>query len=547
MNFLRLHDFLLGVLFEDDEIIAIDKPYGINSHTNESKVGNADFIQDGLIEIFERQLGQRLYIVHRLDQTTTGVIIFAKTPIAAKKYAAFFFAREVKKTYWFVTASKSKAEDFVIDQSILHKAKDLQAKTVFHRLKKNSHFELWQANPLTGRNHQIRIHAKAAEISILGDEKYGGAEYAFLCLHNHRIEFPNGVVIESQAPLFFEDLEILENRLLAKALFESDRRLRLFKSEQADQCFRLVHSKELGFTLDQLGRKLVLSCYSENWTAELFKTFTAYSQILMKPIYVRMMHNRGKDPLNKSQLFISPNQNELSESSWIAKENTIQYEMRSDSGQSFGLFLDQRLQRNWVLGNAKGRSVLNLFSYTCGFSVAAALGGATQVTSVDTNKNVLNWGRKNFEVNNLDPANYRFLLRDSLDFLESSLKKNIKYDLIICDPPSFSRNEKGVFKIETSLESLLSHCLQCLNENGDLLFSTNFEEFYIDDIRKIILKVKATLELKNLLIYNIHSALDFELTGKAPILKSFLIKVRSKPINEEIMKTEQVISELDEN
>ncbi len=547
MNFLRLPDFLLTVLFEDSEIIAVDKPYGINSHTNEAKAGNGDFIQDGLIEIYEKQRQERLYIVHRLDQTTTGVIIFAKSPEAAKKYAAYFFDRQVKKTYWFVTAAKSVKENFEIDQSILHKARELEAKTLLKLLRKNKDYELWQANPLTGRNHQIRIHAKAAGIPILGDEKYTGARYDFLCLHNHRIEFPNGIVITSIAPPYFENLDLLAERMLTKALFEADRRRRLFSATVADnQCFRLLHGKEenAGFTIDQFGNYLILSSFNEQWTDANLRTFSQYAEVLKKSIFVRLMHNRGKDPLNKSQLFIGA---ENSEKIWVARENNINYEMRSDSGQSFGLFLDQRLQRNWVLNNSKGREVLNLFSYTCGFSVAAALGGATQVTSIDTNKNVLNWGRKNFEINQLDPTKFRFLLRDSLDFLESSLKKQIKYDLIICDPPSFSRGEKGVFKIETSLETLLRNCLNCLSENGELLFSTNFENIYIDDIRRIILKLKITLDLKKLEVFNIHPGLDFELAGQKPILKSFLIKMKSELKNAETISASHDITEVDES
>lgn len=528
MNFLRLNDYLLSVLFEDSEIIAIDKPYGINSHTNDSKIGNSDFIQDGLIEIYEKQLGKKLHIVHRLDQTTSGVIIFAKSQEAAKKYAAFFFDRQVKKTYWFITASKSKKDNYEIDQAIIHKAKELEAKTLLSCLNKTNAFELWQANPLTGRNHQIRIHAKAAEIPIIGDEKYGGAAFPFLCLHNHKIEFPNGLVLKSKAPIYFEDLNLLEDQILAKTIFESDRRLRLFsKADLQDQCFRLVHGKEnFGFTIDLFGKIPVLSSYNEDWNESDNKTFSHFASLIGKPILVRLMHNRGKDPFNKSQFLINPEKlNSCVEPVWSAKENNINYEMRSDSGQSFGLFLDQRLQRNWVLNNSQNKEILNLFSYTCGFSLVAALGGAKQVTSVDTNKNVLNWGRKNFEINQLDPAKYKFLLRDSLDFLEQSLKKNVRYDLIICDPPSFSRGEKGVFKIETSLELLLKNCLSCLTENGELLFSTNYENFYIDDIRKIILKVQEQLGLRHLEINNIYPALDFELTGQKIILKSFLIRI----------------------
>jgi 23S rRNA (cytosine1962-C5)-methyltransferase len=530
MNFLRLNDNLLSVLFQNDEILAIDKPYGINSHTNDSKVGNLDTIHDGLIEIYERQLGIKLHIVHRLDQTTTGVIIFAKTLEAAKKYSEYFFNREVKKTYWFITDRSAAKDEFKIDQVIVHKGKDLEARTEFKLLKKSAGFELWQANPLTGRNHQIRIHAEAGGIPLLGDEKYNGSEYAFLSLHNHRIEFPNGIKIESVPPKYFNDLNILKDQNLAKAVFESDRRDRLYAGSAPDQCFRLVHNKndykDLAFTIDQFGQVLVLSNYADQWTDADQKTFQAFADDRQKPIVVRMMLNRGKDAVNKSQFNILP-KNQPSEllSEWIANENKINFQIRSDSGLSFGLFLDQRLQRNWVLNNSENKKVLNLFAYTCGFSVAAATGGASEVTSVDTNKNVLNWGRKNFEVNSIPAEAHRFLCRDSLVYLEQAQAKNIKFDLIICDPPSFSRGEKGVFKIETSIESLLKNCLQCLNEKGDLLFSTNYENFVVDDIRKAILKVQKELGLKNLEINCIHSGLDFELIGKRSILKSFLIRL----------------------
>ena len=519
MNFLRLNDKLLSVLFENDEILAIDKSYGINAHTNDSKIGNSDFIQDGFIEIFEKNFGQKLHIVHRLDQTTTGVMIFAKSAAAAKKYAAFFFDRQVKKTYLFITNSTIDKSDFVINKVIVHKGRDLDAETEFKKVRTTGAFSLWQANPHTGRNHQIRIHAQAAGISIIGDELYGGANYTFMCLHNQRIEFPNGVVITAVPPVYFEDLSILKNPTLAHALFEADRRQRLFAKAPADECFRLVH-KDQGYSIDQFGKYLALSSYSDKWTDSDQKTFTAFSELLKKPMLVRLMPDRGRDPLHKERFHIG---GEI-EGVWIARESGIRYEMRADSGQSYGLFLDQRLQRQWVLNNSKDKEVLNLFAYTCGFSVAAALGSAKLVTSVDTNKNVLNWGRKNFEVNGLDPAGARFLLRDSIDFLDQCVKKESKFDLIICDPPSFSRGEKGVFKIESSLEPLIKKCLTCLKPDGALLFSTNFENFYIDDIRRIILKVKGELGLQ-FQLNNILPALDFELVGQKSVLKSFLIRL----------------------
>ena len=164
MKFLRLQDHLLSVLFEDEDIVAINKPYGFNAHTNDSKIEHSEFIQDGLIEIYEKNRGKKLHIIHRLDQTTTGVMIFGKSVESAKKYAEFFFHRQVKKTYWFLTKSKSSQASFRIDEQIVHKGRELDAETQLTLLKKSPTYELWQANPFQGRNHQIRIHAKAANL-----------------------------------------------------------------------------------------------------------------------------------------------------------------------------------------------------------------------------------------------------------------------------------------------------------------------------------------------------------------------------------------------
>lgn len=484
MNFLRLHDPLLSILFEDDDIIAIDKPYGFNAHTNDSKIEHSDFIQDGLIEIYEKNFKIKLHIIHRLDQTTTGVMIFGKSPESAKKYAQYFFDRKVQKTYLFITHKISQKNEFKVNENIIHKGKDYDALTDFKLLKKNSRFELWQAEPHTGRNHQIRIHAKAINLSLLGDDKYGGSEFPFLCLHNYSIEFPNGLIIKSQLPQHFENLDLLEDKKNAEINFEADRRHRLFAKSEKNQCFRLFHQKNKfknqDFTIDQFGAEKI------------------------------------NQPTENADIKI-----------WTAFENKIQYELRSDIKNNVGLFTNQRLQRYWVLNNSKNKNILNLFSYTGSHSVSAVAGGATTVTSVDLNKNNLNWARKNFELNHLNSDAHKFLLRDSLTYIEQAVTKNLKYDLIICDAPAFYRREKGIFKIENELQKLIQNCMSCLNSNGDFLFSTTADDLYIDTIRTVILTAQKNLCLPNLEINCILPSLDFELPDQKSNLKSFLIRLKS--------------------
>lgn len=500
MKFLRLPDILVSTLFEDDDIIAIDKPYGFNAHTNDSKIEHSDAIQDGLIEIFEKQRGSKLHIIHRLDQTTTGVMIFGKSVESAKKYAEYFFNRQVQKTYLFITKNKSEKKSYLINKQIIHKAKELDAETELKFVKKSAHYELWQANPHTGRNHQIRIHSQAAGISILGDSKYEGHHYPFLCLHNARIEFPNGVVILSKPPPYFEDLSLLDNAVSAQLHFEADRRERLFAKAGREQCYRLGY-KDSVFTLDQFGETLLLTSHKERWTDTDMKVAEAFAEMKSKKLIVQ---KRSSDAAG-----------------WVAAEGDTHYEINSESP---GLPLNQRLQRNRVLNYSEGKSILNLFASTCTYAVAAAKGKASQVISVEMNKKALERGRKNFELNHLSGEHFKFLLRDSLTFLEQTKNKKLAYDLIICDTPTFFRREKGVFKVETDLENLIQNCLECLTDYGELLISVTSATVYIDDIRQIILQVQKNLKLAKLEIACVLPALDFELPAEKTQLKSFLIR-----------------------
>ena len=121
--------------------------------------------------------------------------------------------------------------------------------------------------------------------------------------------------------------------------------------------------------------------------------------------------------------------------------------------------------------------MLNLFAYTGGFSLNAALGGASDVVTVDLSSKYKNWAQKNFNHNKLASPQFKFYDMDSFDYLSFAQKKNLRFDLILCDPPSFSRNKKDTFQIDRDFNQLIEICLDRLNPDGSLLFSTNFEEW----------------------------------------------------------------------
>lgn len=143
-----------------------------------------------------------------------------------------------------------------------------------------------------------------------------------------------------------------------------------------------------------------------------------------------------------------------------------------------GLFLDHRPLRQIVSKSAEGKKVLNLFSYTGSISVAAAVGGASKVTSVDMSSTYQNWAKKNFEQNNIPLANHNFIVDSALEYLE---KASQRFDIIVLDPPTFS-NSKGMeedFEVEKDQLFLVKHCLRLLDPAGVLYFSNNKRKFKI--------------------------------------------------------------------
>ncbi len=145
-----------------------------------------------------------------------------------------------------------------------------------------------------------------------------------------------------------------------------------------------------------------------------------------------------------------------------------------------GLFLDHRDMRLLIQRQAKDKTVLNLFAYTCSVSVHAALGGASQITSVDLSKKYLDWGKQNFELNNINPSWHQFVAQDSLDWLKNT-KQN--FDLIFIDPPSFSNSKKldNTFDVQRDHLALIENALAKLNQGGEIYFSNNLRSFKLDE------------------------------------------------------------------
>jgi len=156
----------------------------------------------------------------------------------------------------------------------------------------------------------------------------------------------------------------------------------------------------------------------------------------------------------------------------IATEHSLKYKIDFDSGYSVGLFVDQRENRRYVR-QSKPKRLLNCFAYTCSFSVAAASVGS-QTVNIDLSKKSLERGRENFALNSLPTTDHKFISDDVLAVLPRLARKGEKFDMIVLDPPTFSRSHRGkTFHVESDFEELLGHALPLVARDGCILLSTN--------------------------------------------------------------------------
>ena len=159
----------------------------------------------------------------------------------------------------------------------------------------------------------------------------------------------------------------------------------------------------------------------------------------------------------------------------VVTEYGLRFIIRPYAGFSVGLFLEHRENRRRIRELAAGRRVLNAFAYTCSFSVAAAAGGAASVSSVDLSKHHLQWGKQNFTANNVDTTGHRFFCSDIFDFYKRAERQQRRFDLILLDPPTFSRGRrpKRAFVLQEQLGQLVTRALDLLDPGGLILLATN--------------------------------------------------------------------------
>lgn len=505
---------------EHDDFIAINKGFGFRTH----RVSDG---QLGLVEYLSEKLQKPLWVVHRLDKETSGVMLFAKSKMAAQNLSSLFENHHIQKIYLLLTDCPTTDKEMVVEGHIdkednlfvLKPEQPSNSKTTFRFLKKLGSFNLWQATPETGKPHQIRLHAQKAGIPILGDYDHGGSPFFRLCLHAESLAFEYAskkIELNSETPSLFKSAPENNYETFLQACLE--KRTSFYKISESES-FRLVHTESEKIRADRFADHLWIYDYTCEGLSETEKTsIRKFSAIQNSKLIIRHMLDRGAGVggLEKKTIDTSS-----ADENWVANEENLQFVLKTNSGFSPGVFLDQRENRDWVYQNSKNKNVLNLFSYTSGFSVAAALGKASKVTTVDVSAKFLNWGRENFAANQINDKIHEFFAQDCLLFLKGSVKRKRQWDLIICDPPTFGRSKDSVWKIERDLPELAELMLNCLTKNGKILFTCNYEKVNREELLKLFTeKIRGKYKAERLP----QLSLDYEHTDDLKnLMKGFLI------------------------
>jgi len=263
------------------------------------------------------------------------------------------------------------------------------------------------------------------------------------------------------------------NQAFFETLFRQAKEKRsAYYQDELTTAFRLFNQEGDGFgglTVDLYGDYAVFSWYnsyvyqirqiiSEAFRKVFPEVLGAYEKIRFKGLDYESAHVYGQEAPDF----------------FTVLENGVFYQVFMNDGLMTGIFLDQHEVRGSLVdGLAMGKSLLNMFSYTAAFSVAAAMGGASQTTSVDLAKRSRELSQAHFQANGISTDDHSFIVMDVFEYFKYAKRKGLTYDVIVLDPPSFARNKKQTFSVAKDYHKLISQSLEILNPGGIIIASTN--------------------------------------------------------------------------
>ncbi len=469
------------VCFEDQHLLVVAKPAGVTTHRADK------LAQDGMYEWVQRQRPtDRLSILHRLDKATSGLLLFGKTTVANRALSAQFEGRSLAKRYELLAPrDDNRAPQLHCEVPVpggrqgTYTARP--ASTDFHLDATGGELQRYTARPHSGRTHQVRIHAAALGMPIVGDDEHGGSLAARLFLHATGLRFDHptvgGLELNLERPPSFDRVlagahgGLPTDPVIAAAVALESRDV-LFDPADTN-AYLWIDRHHDGFPdtrVERLGDVALVLRYGTTPSPSPDAYRAAWSEVA--EVAAIFEQHRPKGAGEPAQL-VSGDHPARFEVTELGCRYLIDLEA---SPTSTGLFLDQRETRRELLGaDLAGRTVLNAFAHTGSLSVAAARAGA-ETLSLDLSKHYLAWAADNLRRNDLDPDEHDFLYGDAMEWMERLAKKGRTFDVVLVDPPSSSTSRRrgaSRWVADRDLHALVDHAARLCAPGGRCYISTN--------------------------------------------------------------------------
>lgn len=309
--------------------------------------------------------------------------------------------------------------------------------------------------------------------------------------------------------------EEIDQAFIERKLIDALRRRRDFFNDPDTNAFRLFNGEGDGFggvIIDYYDGYFLVSWYSEGvYSFKELLVAALHNVAEFKGIYEKKRFDT-KGQYIEDDDFVA---GERGEFPLIVKENGVNFAIYLNDGAMTGIFLDQREVRQAIKEKyAKGKTVLNTFSYTGAFSVAAAIGGAAKTTSVDLAKRSNAKTIEQFSVNGIDYESQDILVMDVFNYFKYAKRKELKFDVVILDPPSFARSKKYTFSTSKDYTNLMKEAIAITENRGVIVASTNSASFGMKKFKGFIDKAFKDLGKKYTIVEEYSLPPDFRVEPK---------------------------------